>query len=241
MSKNHHIIKAVQAAWEHESQINLHTHPVAISYENEVLTLEGEVQDVAAKKLCMELAIAVPGVAGIVDRLQVTPAARIGDGEILTAVREVLLREPSLQNCAVRVRNKGRVETIRESATPNAGVIELSVKDGVVLLDDHVPSLAQKRLAGVLAWWVPGSRDVINGMAVEPHEEDNDEELLDAVRLVLEKDPFVNADQIRVSAKQSVITLEGLVINDMQRRMAVNDVWYVFGVDKVIDMLQIQA
>ena len=241
MSKNHHIIKAVQAAWEHEAQINLHTHPVTMSYENEVLTLEGEVQDVAAKKLCMELAIAVPGVTGIVDRLHVTPAMRIGDGAILAAVRDVLLQEPALQDCAVRVRNKGRVETIRESAAPNSGVIELSVNDGVVLLDDHVPSLGQKRLAGVLAWWVPGSRDVINGMAVEPHEEDNDEELLDAVRLVLEKDPFVNADQIRVSAKQSVITLEGLVINDMQRRMAVNDAWYVFGVDKVINMLQMQT
>jgi osmotically-inducible protein OsmY len=241
MSKNHHIIKAVQAAWEHEAQINLHTHPVTISYENEVLTLEGEVQDVAAKKLCMELAIAVPGVTGIVDRLHVIPAVRIGDGAILTAVRDVLLQEPALQDCAVRVRNKGKVETIREAAAPNSGVIELSVNDGVVLLDDHVPSLAQKRLAGVLAWWVPGSRDVINGMAVEPHEEDNDEELLDAVRLVLEKDPFVNADQIRVSAKNSVITLEGLVINDVQRRMAQNDAWYVFGVDKVIDMLQMQA
>ena len=241
MSKNHHIIKAVQAAWEHEAQINLHTHPVTISYENEVLTLEGEVQDVAAKKLCMELAIAVPGVTGIVDRLHVTPAVRIGDGAILTAVRDVLLQEPALQDCAVRVRSKGRVETIREPAAPNSGVIELSVNDGVVLLDDHVPSLAQKRLAGVLAWWVPSSRDVINGMAVEPHEEDNDEELLDAVRLVLEKDPFVNADQIRVSAKNSVITLEGLVINDVQRRMAQNDAWYVFGVDKVIDMLQMQT
>ncbi len=241
MSKNHYIIKAVKAAWEHEPQINLHTHPVTISYENEVLTLEGEVKDVAAKKLCMELAIAVPGVTGIVDRLHVTPAVRIGDGAILTAVRDVLLQEPALQDCAVRVRSKGRVETIRESAAPTSGVIELSVNDGVVLLDDHVPSLAQKRLAGVLAWWVPGSRDVINGMAVEPHEEDNDEELLDAVRLVLEKDPFVNADQIRVSVKNSVITLEGLVINDVQRQMAQNDAWYVFGVDKVIDMLQMQA
>jgi osmotically-inducible protein OsmY len=133
------------------------------------------------------------------------------------------------------------VETNRESAAPNSGVIDLSVNEGVVLLDDHVPSLAQKRLAGVLAWWVPGSRDVINGMAVEPHEEDNDEELLDAVRLILEKDPFVNADQIRVSAKNSVITLEGLVINDVQRRMAENDAWYVFGVDKVINLLQMQT
>jgi len=241
MPNNHPIIKTVHAALEHEPRINLHAHPVTISYDNGVLTLEGEVQDVAAKKLTMELAVAVSGVTGIVDRLHVTPAVRIGDGAILTAVQEVLLREPALQDCAVRVRNKGTVETIREGETPNSGVIELSVKDGVVLLDDHVPSLAKKRLAGVLAWWVAGSRDVINGMAVEPPEEDNDEELLDSVRLVLEKDPFVNADQIRVSVKDSVITLEGVVIHDVQRRAVENDAWYVFGVDKVINKLQIQT
>jgi len=241
MSNNHHVVKAVHAAWEHEPRINLHTHPVTISYDNGVLTLEGEVQDIAAKKLCMELAIVVPGVTGIVDRLHVTPAIRIGDGAILTAVRDVLLQEPALQNCGVRVRNKGKIETIRESATPNSGIIELSVNDGVVLLDDHVPSLAKKRLTGVLAWWVPGSRDVINGMAVEPPEEDNDEELLDTVRLILEKDPFVNADQIRVRVKNSVVTLEGVVINDVQRRAVENDAWYIFGVDKVINKLQIQA
>lgn len=240
MSNNQHIIKAVQAAWEHEPRINLHTHPVTIRYDNGTLTLEGEVQDIAAKKLCMELAIAVPDVTGIVDRLHVTPAVRPGDGAILTAVRDVLLQEPALQDCAVRVRNKGKVETIREAATPNSGAIELSVNDGIVLLDDHVSSLAKKRLAGVLAWWVPGSRDVVNGMEVEPPEEDNDKELLDTVRLVLTRDPFVDADQIRVSAQRSVVTLEGLVINDVQRRAAENDAWFVFGVDKVVNKLKAQ-
>ena len=241
MPNNQSIIKAVRAALEHEPRINLHAHPVSISYDSGALTLEGEVQDIAAKKLTMELAIAVSGVTGIVDRLHVTPAVRVGDGAILTAVREILLQEPALQDCAVRVRNKGQVQTIREAASSNSGVIELSVNDGVVLLDDHVPSLAKKRLAGVLAWWVPGCRDVINGMAVEPPEEDNDEELVDTVRLVLKKDPFVNADRIRVSSKHSVVTLEGVVINAVQRRVVENDAWYVFGVDKVIDALQVQV
>jgi len=235
------IIKAVKAAWEHESRINLHTHPVTITYENEVLTIEGEVQDIAAKKLCMELAVAVPGVTGIIDRLHVTPSVKMGDGAILNAVRDAFFQESALQHCILRIKKKGTVETIRESVVAKPGAIEISVQDGVVLLDDHVPSLAQKRLAGVLAWWVPGSRDVINGMAVEPPEEDNDEELLDTIRLVLEKDPFVNGDQMRISAKHSVITLEGLVINDVQRQMAENDAWYVFGVDKVSNKLQIQA
>jgi hypothetical protein len=45
--------------WEQEPPINLHTHPVISSYENQVLTVRGEAQDIAAKKLCMVLALAV--------------------------------------------------------------------------------------------------------------------------------------------------------------------------------------
>jgi osmotically-inducible protein OsmY len=103
-----------------------------------------------------------------------------------------------------------------------------------------VTSLSHKRLAGVLAWWVPGSRDVINGLAVVPPEEDNDDEVTDAVRLVLEKDPFINAGEIRVSTRDYVVTLEGLVPNEKVREMAEFDAWYVFGVDRVVNKLQVQ-
>ena len=240
MSGKQEVIKAAKAAFEHEPRINLHRCPVHIDFEDGVLTLEGEVENVAAKKLAMELGIAVSGVTGIVDRLRTTPAVPMGDGAILDAVRKALIHEPALQDCVIRVRAKGTVETARESSVPNPGVIEVSVSNGVVLLDDHVPSLAQKRLAGVLAWWVPGSRDVVNGMAVVPPEDDCDEEISDAVRLVLEKDPLVNADQIRVTTQKSVVILEGLVLNERQKHMAEFDAWYVFGVDKVANQLEVQ-
>ncbi len=76
-----------------------------------------------------------------------------------------------------------------------------------------------------MAWWVPGSRDVINGLAVEPPQEDSDNEMTDAVQLVLEKDPFVRADQIRVHTRGRVISLEGLVPNTTIREMADYDAW----------------
>jgi osmotically-inducible protein OsmY len=240
MTNTQDIIKAVKAAWEHEPRINLHAYPVTVGYADGVLTIEGETQDIAAKKLSLELAIAVPGVTGIIDRLHVSPSVKMGDGAILSAVRDAILQETGLRDCTIRLKQKGQVETVRESVVPKSGIIEISVQDGVVLLDDHVPSLGQKRLAGVLAWWVPGSRDVINGMAVDPPEEDHDEELTDTVRWILGKDPFVNADQIRVTARNAVVTLEGLVINAIQGRMAENDAWYVFGVDKVINKLNVR-
>lgn len=240
MSEKEEVIKAVRAAFEREPRINLHQYPVAMDFDDGVLTLDGEVENIAAKKLGLELAIAVPGVRGIVDRLHVVPATRMGDGAILRAVGEVLLEEPGLRGCTIRLRHKGRVETLREAPSPRNGVIEVSVSKGVVLLDDHVPSLAQKRLAGVLAWWVPGSRDVINGMAVEPPEEDSDEEISEAVRLVLEKDPFLKADHIGVRTRKAVVTLEGIVSQDRQKNMAEFDAWYVFGVDKVVNELVVK-
>jgi hypothetical protein len=45
MQMNYHL-----GQWEQEPQINLHTHPVTISFENKVLTVQGEAQDIAAKK-----------------------------------------------------------------------------------------------------------------------------------------------------------------------------------------------
>lgn len=240
VSERDRILKEVRAAFEREPRINLHKCPIGMEFSDGVLTLEGEVEHIASKKLSLELAIAVQGVTGIVDRLRVTPATRMGDGAILDAVRDALLQETTLMNCTIRLIRKGQLETVREVTNEPHGSIRVSVNEGVVLLDDHVTGLTQKRLAGVLAWWVPGSRDVINGMEVVPSQPDSDEEMAKAVRIVLKKDPFVNEERIRVMAQRSVVTLEGNVSSAPQKEMAEFDAWYVFGVDQVINRLEIR-
>ncbi|MGA6826176.1 BON domain-containing protein [Nitrospira sp. NS4] len=240
MSERERVLKEVRAELEREPRINLHRFPVKMEFSDGVLTLEGEAEHIAAKKLSMELAIAVSGVTGIVDRLHVMPATRMGDGAVLDAVRDALLQESTLMNCSIHVIRKGQLEPVREVTHEPRGAIRVSVNEGVVLLDDHVTGLTQKRLAGVLAWWVPGSRDVINGMAVVPDLPDSDEELAKAVRIVLKKDPFVNGDRIRVAARQSVVTLEGDAPSEPQKNMAEFDAWYVFGVDKVVNRLEVR-
>jgi osmotically-inducible protein OsmY len=235
------ICAQVRAALEHERRINLHRYPVHLRYEDGILTLDGEVEHIVAKKLALELGAAVPGVDGLVDRLRVAPTQAMGDGAVRDHVRDALLQEPAFATFAIAVRVQGQMDTVRPVNGTPFGSIEVAVADGVVTLNGQVPSLSHKRLAGVLAWWVPGSRDVINGLAVEPPEEDTDDEITDAVRLVLEKDPFVRADQIRVQTQQHVVTLEGLVPNETSKEMAEFDAWYVFGVDRVVNELQVQA
>ncbi len=240
MTDKAQVVTAVRAAFEREPRINLHRYPVHVEFHEGILTLEGEVEHIAAQKLGLELAIAVPGVTGIVDRLHVMPAARMGDGAVLDAVRDALLQEAALHTCTIRVTRKGVQELVREAPGEPQGVIDVSVKDGVVLLDNHVMNHVQKRIAGVLAWWVPGSRDVINGMEVVSPQADSDEDVTKAVRWALTKNRLVESENIRVGARRYVVTLEGSVPTDAQKEMAEFDAWYVFGVDKVVNHLEVR-
>lgn len=233
------VLKKIRAAFELEHRINLHHHPIAMAFDNGVLTLEGEVQDIAAKKLALELGGAENGVRGVVDRLRIIPSEHRGDGDIRDAICGFLLQEPNLFNATVKSWQKERMEILRNAGVESAGTIVVSVENGVITLNGAVLSLSHKRLAGVLAWWTPGCRDVVNGLEVVPPEKDSDDEVADALRLVLEKDPLVHADQIRASVSNSVVTLEGLVGDEEERRMAELDAWYLFAVDKVINRIEV--
>lgn len=234
------VVDKIRAALEREPRINLHRYPVRSDFSDGILILEGEMEDVAAKKIGLVLAAGVHGVSRIVDRLRVAPAKPMSDGEIRAHVGNVLMQEPALQQCAIRVRDRGPAAALDTVPEPG-GVIEIAVKDGVVTLNGEVTSLSHQRLAGVLAWWVPGSRDVINGLGVVPPEEDSDDQITEVVRVVLEKDPFVSAGQVHVTTRNYVVTLEGLVSLEEEKEMAEFDAWYVLGVNKVINRLEVRG
>jgi osmotically-inducible protein OsmY len=119
--------------------------------------------------------------------------------------------------------------------------IGVDVTDSVVRLDGQVRSLSHRRLAEVITWWVPGSCDVDNHMRVKPAEKDNDDEISDAVAMVLEKDPLLHAETLNVRTHNREVTLSGAVHSDEQRRMAIYDCWYVPGVHEVHDRMQVQG
>lgn len=237
MRNEERIVNEVASALERETQVNLHTFPIQLEFADGVLTMEGEVEHIMAKKRALEVAAAIPGVDSIVDRIHLVPAEVMTDGEILHHVCQHLLAEEMLGSLALWAMVKGKAEVVREADQGVDGSIDVEVTDGVVVLNGAVSSLTAKRLAGVLAWWVPGSRDVINGIEEIPSEDDNADEVIDAVRLVLEKDPFVNAAQIKVSCVNDWVTLDGLVTNECVRQLAEADAWYVFGVDGVTNRL----
>jgi osmotically-inducible protein OsmY len=234
------VIERIRAALEKENRVNLHRHPIKLEFTGDDLVLTGEMEDVAAKKLALGLAaMAAPGV-GLVDRLRVKPAQYMSDAELRDHLIKVLLDEPALEHCLLHSRLPQQLQTLRDAIAQPVGTIVVEVCDGVVTLNGEVPSLSHKRLAGVLAWWVPGCRDVVNGLAEMPAQQDNDDELADGVRLALEKDPFVNATKMQVSSVNGVVTLDGLVPNETMQRMAEHDAWFVFGVRDVVNKIHVK-
>lgn len=222
-----------------EARIGPHFKPAALEIDADgTATIQAEVDNVAIKRLALERLAATEGVTAVVDRLRVKPAMAMSDDGILDHLRKAYYGEPAFLQLAIKERKGGKLKLVRDM--PEArGEIEIEVKKGVVILNGRVPGLASKRLAGAIAWWVPGSRDVVNGITVEPPEEDAPIRIEEAVRIVLDKDPFVDASQVRVGVRHRTVRLTGSVRSREARDAAEWDAWYVFGVDDVINEIEV--
>ncbi len=230
------------AAIRSEKRVGPHFKPLHFDIDAEgTATIEAAVDNVAIKRLVLERLAATKGVGAVIDRLRVKPAEAMSDDGILDHLRKAFYDERSFHELALKEREGGTLKPVRDAFETARGVIETEVKDGVIVLNGRVPSLAAKRLAGVLAWWVPGARDVINGISIEPPEEDAPIRIEEAVRIALDKDPFVDASQVRVGVRHRTVRLTGAVHSQEARDAAEWDAWYVFGVDDVINELKVVA
>lgn len=211
------IVKTIKASLEKELHIDLVKNPIHIKMENNAILMEGVVDRIAHKKRALLIAMGIPGTSGVVDRVRVRPAKEMGDKEIKNHIYDAFLEEQTL----------------------NSIKFDVEVNNGIVDIEGAVPSLSHKRLAGVLAWWVPGTQDVINSLEVNPPEEDSDDEITDAVMLALEKDKLVNHSNIKATTKNWVVTLDGVVHSEAAKNAAEDDTWYVWGVNGVVNKLKV--
>lgn len=210
-------VKVLRAALTDTLHIDLARNPIECRLEDDAVVMEGMVEGIAEKKRALLIAMGLEGVPGVVDRLRVRPSSVMTDEEIKQHI----------------------IDAISWENTLSAADIRAEVSGGVVDLEGKVGSLTHKRLAGVLAWWVPGSMDVINSLEIEPAEEDTDDEITDAVRTALEKDRLVDASCISVRTKDWVVTLSGTVASEAEKSAAEADAWYVWGVNDVINNIEV--
>ncbi len=214
--KNEEIICKIKGKITDATHIDMVKTPVDFRSEGQKLIMEGMVDTVSVKRKAFIAASSVS--PGIVDNVKVKPASRMGDAEIIRHLENSFDEDYAMKGLSIDV-----------SVT----------RDGIVHLDGMVHSLIQKRLAEVLAWWVPGSVDVINNLEVNPYEKDSDDEINDTVKLVFERDKLVRDSNILVKVKDSVVTLTGLVKSTAAKDAAEEDLWCISGVRNVINQLKV--
>ncbi|MBI5236625.1 MAG: BON domain-containing protein [Deltaproteobacteria bacterium] len=215
---NELILRALKAGLTGKAHIDLQRNPLQLRYDAGTIIIEGVVGSIAQKRRALLCAMTLEGVEGVVDRLKVAPARQMSDADIKRHFYDAMHDDGALKGCDITIEARQAIIDI----------------EGVVL------SLSHKRLAGALAWWVPGSMEVINSLEVEPPEDDSNDELVDGIRLVLEKDVLVKTSSLAVSALDSVVTIEGVVSSEAVKDASENDCWYVWGVNDVINNLRVE-
>ena len=239
-NKQDEVEREVRATLRSEPRLGPAFHLKALRIEPDgSVILEGQVPSVAAKKIALEKVAAIPGVVGIVDRLHVDPATQMSDGEIRVHVRDAMIEEPAFERLEIRECVGGQFQLARGVPQGARGIIDIEVQEGIVTLNGTIPGLTSRRLAGVMAWWVPGVRDVVNGIEISPPEEDSPDMIEEAVRIALEKDPLINASQIRVGVRNTWVRLTGAVAANAEREADERDAWCILGVDNVINEIEV--
>jgi osmotically-inducible protein OsmY len=239
------LIKSINAALERGVGRDMHKYPLRVWEHDGRVVLDGRVGDIAAKrKAAMLAAEEVAGKHPLLDWLRVAKEPA-GDQEIENDIGKALLDEPVLADYGLY--QGGSAESGAGAPPPDAkmlrrpeaerGHIAVTVNRGKAILSGRANSLTHARIAEVLAWWTPGCELVDNRIEVIPPQEDRDEELTDVLRMVLEKDPLVQSEQVRVTTDDRVARLEGLAENDAVKRIAALDCWCVPGVRDVDNRL----
>jgi osmotically-inducible protein OsmY len=213
--------------------------PLRISGRGPQLVLEGQVGDIATKRIACNLARELAGDGySIEDRLCIG-SQELGDDALRDKAARILLGEPVFRDCDIRTETAGRLQQLRSKHTDTGDRITLAAAGGVVTLTGRVNSLTHRRLAEALLWWINGCRRVDNRLEVSPPEQDTDDELTDAARIVLEKDPLIDAMQIRVAVHSGTVVLEGHLSSEELSSIAAHDVWSIPDVREVDNRIHV--
>jgi len=213
--------EAIGAALTRDRRVRSKSEGGAIDFRVQAGTviLEGTVDSLIEKRAAEQVICQLEGISRVENRLRIRAVPQRSDEVIAMHVHNALTEDPYLSE--------------RD--------IVITVNQGVVTLGGHQDALAKKRLAGLVAWWVPGVADVHNQIAVVPEEEDSDQEILTSIRVAFDKDKLVDALRFHVEVRDGHVTLYGLARSEAERNMAEEDVWMTWGVQGVDNRVEIES
>jgi hyperosmotically inducible protein len=120
-------------------------------------------------------------------------------------------------------------------------LLRVEVNDGHATLYGEVRTPQEKGLAALLASTVPGVKDLINSIIVEPAMT-KDRKLAKVVWKVLWNVPALSGNNtLKVNVKNAVVKLEGVVERSIEKEAAEKAVASVPGVATVINLIEVHS
>lgn len=209
------IRQSVLDALEFEPSIDAASIGVAV--ENGIVALTGHVPTYREKLKAEELAMAIHGVKGIAQEIEVRPfgAHPTADDEIARRLLDVLLWSTSLPSNMVKVK----------------------VQDGWVTLSGTAEWNYQRETAARAARDLYGVKGVTNAMLIAPKASPVD--IRQRIEKALKRQAELDMQNVRVEVSDGAVTLEGKVRSLTERRVAEQAVWATPGVREVRDRLSV--
>jgi osmotically-inducible protein OsmY len=198
-------------------EVRLRGRDIDVAVEDGAVVLKGQLPELAEKRMAVNIVRRMREVGDVKDQLRLVSSTEMTDKQIQQHVEDGLQQERAIHDRQIQV----------------------AVTEGVVTLTGTLDNIEEKCLAGLIAWWVPGVTDCDNQIVIEPKMELADDALLDVIRQAFEKDVLVNPDTIGVAVQDGTVTLMGSVGSEEERTAAEHDAYYIWGVQHVINRLEI--
>lgn len=207
---------SVEAELDWDARVD--SRQIGVAVKDGIVTLTGHVGSYAQRRVAEQAAQSVAGVKAVANDIAIDLPfdGKRTDAEIAQAAIDALAMNVSVPQNTVKV----------------------AVHDGWITLEGQVSSWYQKSVAEDALIHMRGVTGISNQMTVRPQPSVRDVER--KITAALHRRAQLDANAIRVSAKDGIVTLEGEVDSWSERSEAEFAAWQAPGVAKVIDNLYVR-
>ncbi len=193
---------------------------VTVTVDRGVATLTGTVPSYSARAAVTEDAWAIAGVREIRNELKLDLREEVpSDNEIKSSIERLFTSDSDLYPFDLNV----------------------SVEEGWVTLEGTVDAFWKKVRAEDLALGMRGVINLTNKIAVVPTEATADEILAEIIIHALDRNIYVNVDDIDVTVENGTVTLNGAVPTWTAKRAAHDVARFTLGVKEVKDRITVRV
>ncbi len=193
---------------------------ITVAVDRGVVTLTGTVPSYSARAAATEDAWVIAGVRDIKNQLQVDSRQEVpSDSEIKSNIVQAFTSDNELYPFDLNV----------------------TVGEGWVTLEGTVDTFWKKVRAEELALGMRGVIDLTNKIAVTPTQTITDETLAETIIHALDRNIYVDVDDIDVTVENGTVTLTGAVPSQAAKQAAHDIARFTLGVKEVKDRITVRV